>query len=105
VGRAWTAIGEEFLKPCCLSSDGHNRKNRTQEKKQTLVHVPSSIGSLKAGSNYLQAYYFLSTELNTFRKRVKTAVARKGIQVGMSVNKRGVVMWSELMCFCRVILS
>jgi hypothetical protein len=30
-------------------------------KEQMLVNIPSSIGSLNAGTNYLQAYYLLSS--------------------------------------------
>ena len=38
-----------------LSRDDHNQKIKLKNK-QMLVNIPSKIGPLKAGNNYLQAY-------------------------------------------------
>ena len=35
-GRAWKAIGDTLLKPCCLSRDDHNRRIRTRKRRKDV---------------------------------------------------------------------
>jgi len=80
----WKAIGDRLLKPCYPSREDHNRKiktrkQRTDDGKYFFVNKNiKSWNQLPAG--LLES--FLS-KLNTFRKRVKNVVTRKGIQVGI----------------------
>ena len=49
---AWRATEDRLLKPCYLSTEDHSWKIRTR-KQRTIK------GPLKAGTNYLQAYWCL----------------------------------------------
>jgi hypothetical protein len=83
--RGWArkATRDTPLKPCYLSRDGHSLKIRTR-KQRTVVGKYSFVNRTIESWNQLPASLpesFLSKP-NTFRKRVKNAVTRKGIQVG-----------------------
>jgi len=55
-GRAWKAIENRFLKPCYLSRAIIIGKLGLENNEQMLVNIPSKIGTIKAGTNYMQAY-------------------------------------------------
>ena len=84
-GRAWKAIGDRLLKPCCLSRDDHNRKIRTWKQITDVgnhSYVNRNIKSWNQITCRLTSV-FLPYKLNKFRKRVKNVVTGKGIVVGI----------------------
>jgi hypothetical protein len=82
--RAWKSIGDRLLKLCYLSRDDNNWKIRTR-KQRTDVGKYSITNTTIKSWNLLPAGLLASfpCKLNTFRKRVKNVVTRKGIKVGI----------------------
>jgi hypothetical protein len=82
--RTWKAIGNRLLKPCYLSRGDHNRKIRTR-KERTEVGKYSFVNRTITSWNQLPPSLLASfpCKLNTFRKRVRNVVTRKGFQVGL----------------------
>jgi len=82
-GRAWKAIGDRLLKPCCLSKDDHNRKIRTRKQR-------TDVGKYFFVNRTIKSWYQLPArllasfpcKLNSVRKRNKNVITSKGIQVG-----------------------
>jgi hypothetical protein len=74
-GRAWKEIGNRLLKPCYLSRGDHNWKIRTR-KQTAVVGKYSFINRTIKSWNQLPASLLASfpCKLNTFRKRVKSAI-------------------------------
>ena len=81
-GRAWKAIADRLLKPCCLGRGDHNGKIRTR-KQRTDVGKYSFVSRTITNWGELPASLVASfpCKLSTFRKRVKNVVTSKGIQV------------------------
>jgi hypothetical protein len=77
-------VGDGLLKPCYLSRGDHSWKIRTR-KQRTDVGKYSFVNRTIKSLNQLPASLLASfpCKLNTFRKRVKNVVTRKGIQVGV----------------------
>jgi len=73
---------DRLLKPCCLSTDDHNRKIRTR-KQRTDVGKYSNANRTVRMWNQLPAGFLASFpyKLNTFRNRVKNVVTSQGIQL------------------------
>ena len=81
--RAWKSIGDRLLRPCYLSRDDHNLKIRTR-KQRTDVGKYSFVNRTIRNWNQLPAGVLATSpcKLNTFRKRIRNAVAYRGIKLG-----------------------
>jgi hypothetical protein len=85
-GRAWNAIVYRLLKPCYLIGEEHNRKIRTRKQRTDVgkyFFVNRTIKSWKQLPVTSGLTVSLPCKLHSFRKRVKTVVTSKGIQVGI----------------------
>ena len=82
--RSRKAIGGRLLKPRYLSRKDHNRKIMTRKQRIDVgkySFVNSTIKSWNQSPGSLLASF--PCKVNTFRKRVKNVVTRKGIEVGI----------------------
>jgi len=55
-GQVWKVIGDRLLKACYLSREDHNQKIRTRQQRTDFGKYPFIHRTIKAATNYLQAY-------------------------------------------------